>query len=49
MAAIGNALDRDMLRTAFATPQFRNTLQPLISIEEFNASPRDRGAQLDHP
>jgi len=37
MAAIGNAIDHDVLRNAFATPQFRDALQPVISIEQFNA------------
>ena len=40
MAAIGNALDHDMLRQAFATKEFRRALQPVISEEEFNAGPR---------
>lgn len=42
MAAIGNALEADMLRRAFATPAFELALEPLISIEEFNAGPRRR-------
>jgi len=49
MAAIGNALGDDMLQRAFATPQFQAALQPVISIEQFNAGPRGRVAQLDHP
>jgi hypothetical protein len=49
MAAIGNALGRDMLRTAFATPQFRNAIQPVISMERFNASPRDQGTLPGQP
>ena len=49
MAAIGNELNHDMLRKAFATQQFKQALQPVISIEQFNAGPRDRVAQLDHP
>jgi hypothetical protein len=48
MAAIGNALGGDMLRRAFATEKFRLALQPLISMEEFNAWPRDSAAQLDY-
>lgn len=39
MAAIGNALRHDMLRHAFATPEFEHALRPVISIEEFNAGP----------
>jgi hypothetical protein len=49
MAAIGNALGGDMLRNAFATKRFRQTLQPLIAMEEFNAGPRDSAANVDHP
>jgi len=50
MAAIGNELGHDMLRRAFATPEFKQALQPVISIEEFNAGPRGRVAELDyHP
>jgi hypothetical protein len=41
MAAIGNALANDVLRTAFATKAFRNALQPVIGMETFNAGPRD--------
>ena len=49
MAALGNALGGDMLRTAFATSGFGKSLKPIISIEEFNAGPRDRAAQLVQP
>ncbi len=49
MAAIGNALNHDMLRRAFATQQFQQVLEPVISIEQFNASPGDRAALLDLP
>jgi hypothetical protein len=49
MGAIGNALGHDMLRDAFATPQFRHVLQPIIAMEQFNAGPRDRAARVDHP
>jgi hypothetical protein len=41
MAAIGNGLANDVLRTAFATKPFRNALQPLIAMETFNAGPAD--------
>ena len=44
---IGNALGHDMLRRAFATPQFRHALQPVISMEQFDAGPRDRVVRLD--
>ncbi|MFL5800965.1 MAG: glucoamylase family protein [Roseiflexaceae bacterium] len=47
MAAIGNALEHDMLRHAFMTQEFRRALQPVISIEEFNAGPRDRVHDVD--
>ena len=40
MAAIGNALENDMLRRAFATQEFKHALRPVISIETFNAAPR---------
>jgi hypothetical protein len=46
MAAIGNALADDMLRDAFATKEFRQTLRPLISEETFNAGPRDRAVNV---
>ncbi|MGZ6268275.1 MAG: glucoamylase family protein [Candidatus Limnocylindrales bacterium] len=49
MAAIGNALENDMLRHAFATTQFRKVLQPVISLETFNAGPRIRAANVDQP
>ncbi|HEY5277349.1 MAG TPA: glucoamylase family protein, partial [Coriobacteriia bacterium] len=49
MAAIGNALAKDMLRRAFADQQFQLALQPVISIEQFNASPGDGVAPLDLP
>jgi len=49
MAAIGNALGGDMLRNAFATKQFHDALQPVISIEQFNASAGDRVAPLVLP
>ncbi len=49
MAAIGNALGNDMLRQAFATPQVQQVLQPVISIEHFNASPGDTATQLLSP
>ena len=49
LAAIGNALDNDMLRHAFVTPQLQQALQPVISIEHFNASPGDSATQLLNP
>ena len=48
MAAIGNALEHDMLRRAFATQEFKRALRPVISIEEFNAGPRERVQDVDH-
>lgn len=48
MAAVGNALNHDMLRQAFATAQFRKALQPVIGIETFNASPWDRQHDPEH-
>lgn len=42
MAAIGNALANDTLRRTFATQEFKRALQPVISVEEFNAGPRSR-------
>jgi hypothetical protein len=43
MGAIGNALENDMLRRAFATKEFKRALQPVISVEEFSAGPRGEG------
>jgi Putative glucoamylase/Protein of unknown function (DUF3131) len=39
MAAIGNALAKDVLRDAFATKDVRNVLEPVIGMERFNAGP----------
>jgi putative glucoamylase/uncharacterized protein DUF3131 len=39
MGAIGNALAKDVLRKAFATPDFEQVVRPVISIEQFGASP----------
>ncbi len=47
MAAIGNALGHDMLRRAFATPDVKDALQPVISIERFGAGPRSRAIRVD--
>jgi hypothetical protein len=47
MAAIGNELGHDMLRRAFATPDFKRALRPVISIEEFSAGPRERIHELE--
>jgi elongation factor P hydroxylase len=38
MAALGNALDRDVLRRAFADRAMERTLRPVIGIERFGAS-----------
>ena len=40
MAAIGNALGKDLLRKAFATNDVERALRPVIGVEEFSASPR---------
>jgi hypothetical protein len=40
MAALGNALDHDVLRRAFATPDMARTLRPVLGVEEFGADPR---------
>jgi hypothetical protein len=40
MAAIGNALERGVLREAFADRDTERSLRPVIGIEEFGASPR---------
>jgi hypothetical protein len=37
MAALGNALGDDVLRRAFATPDFEHVLRPVIGIERFGA------------
>ncbi len=47
MAAIGNALGHDMLRRAFATPEFTRALRPVISVEEFSAGTRGHVRELD--
>jgi hypothetical protein len=40
MAAIGNALEGDVLRRAFASRSLERELRPVIGVEEFSASPR---------
>jgi hypothetical protein len=40
MAAIGNALGNDVMRTSFATASFKKAIRPVIGVEEFNVSPR---------
>jgi Putative glucoamylase/RTX calcium-binding nonapeptide repeat (4 copies)/Protein of unknown function (DUF3131) len=40
MAAIGNALDGDVLRRSFSTLGVERELRPVIGVEEFSASPR---------
>jgi hypothetical protein len=47
MASIGNALEKDMLREAFATKEFRKELQPIIGMERFNAGPRSAADSLN--
>jgi Putative glucoamylase/Protein of unknown function (DUF3131)/RTX calcium-binding nonapeptide repeat (4 copies) len=39
-AALGNALERDMMRKAFATRDVERELRPVIGVEEFASSPR---------
>jgi hypothetical protein len=40
MAALGNALGEDVLRRAFATPDFRRAIRPVLGVEEFDVEPR---------
>jgi hypothetical protein len=40
MAALGNALGGDVLREAFATPDFRRAIRPVLGVEEFAVAPR---------
>jgi hypothetical protein len=40
MAALGNALDHDVLRDAFATRDVERAVRPAIGVEEFSGSPR---------
>jgi hypothetical protein len=40
MAALGNALGRDAVRTAFDGPDLRRTVRPVLEVERFAASPR---------
>lgn len=40
MAALANALADDVLRRAFATPDMRRALRPVVAVEEFNSRPR---------
>jgi Ca2+-binding RTX toxin-like protein len=40
MAALGNRLGGDVLRRAFATPELRRSLRPVLGVEEFNVEPR---------
>ena len=37
MGALGNVLGKDVLRTAFSTPDVEKALRPVIGIEEFGA------------
>ena len=38
MAALGNALGDDVLRSAFAGPRLARALRPVIGIERFNTA-----------
>jgi hypothetical protein len=40
MAALGNALAGDMLRSAFTGPDYERALRPVVGVEEFNDDPR---------
>jgi hypothetical protein len=40
MAALGNALGRDVLRDAFATRDVERATRPAVAVEEFNVQPR---------
>jgi Ca2+-binding RTX toxin-like protein len=40
MAALGNELGDDVLRKAFATPDMRRALRPVLGVEEFAVFPR---------
>jgi hypothetical protein len=39
MAALGNALDHDLLRRAFADRALERSLRPVIGVEQFGARP----------
>jgi hypothetical protein len=39
MAALGNALGHDALRSAFAGPDLDRSVRPVLEVEEFGASP----------
>jgi Putative glucoamylase/RTX calcium-binding nonapeptide repeat (4 copies)/Protein of unknown function (DUF3131) len=40
MAALGNALERDMLRKAFVDGDYERAVRPPMAVEEFNTNPR---------
>jgi hypothetical protein len=40
MAALGNALGHDVMRSAFATPDLRRAVRPVVGVEEFDVAPR---------
>jgi len=40
MAALGNALGRDVLRDAFTTRDVERAMRPAVGVEEFNVQPR---------
>jgi hypothetical protein len=40
MAALGNALGRDVIRRSFATPDVRRAVRPVLGVEEFDTRPR---------
>jgi len=46
MGAVGNALDRDVLRRAFVTPRFERAVRPLLAAETFNVPAGQKLPQL---
>lgn len=40
MAALGNALDDDVIRHGFVTPDFEAAIRPVLGVEEYATSPR---------
>lgn len=46
MGAIGNHLDRDVIKRAFVTPQFERKIRPLLARETFNVPAGQKLPQL---
>ena len=40
MAALGNALGDDVIRSDFVTPAFPDAIRPVLGVEEFSVQPR---------